>query len=162
MSRRLQNVRVHEKRITQHSLTARLACSAPAVTRTLSLTERRWCSVARPRRLKRRRTVTGPAARAVAFPRATRLRPADAVAVTPTTLSLELAAVAAVGLAVGARRPAYGPAAVVAACIAAAVLWPARVLPPAGDHGQTRLVAAAIALAALAAYAHASRDPVRR
>jgi hypothetical protein len=80
----------------------------------------------------------------------------------PVTLTLELAAVAAVGLAVGARRPVYRPPAVVAAFIAAAVVWPERVLPAAGDHGPTRLAAAAIALAALAAYAHASRDPVRR
>jgi hypothetical protein len=90
------------------------------------------------------------------------LRLAGAGGEWPVTLTLELAAVAAVGLAVGARRPAYGPAAVMAAFIAAAVVWPERVLPAAGDHGPTRLVAAAIALAALAAYARASRDPVRR
>jgi hypothetical protein len=80
----------------------------------------------------------------------------------PVTLSLELAAVAAVGLAAGARRPLIAPAVVATAFTGVGALWQDWVLPAAGDHEKTRVAAAAIALAALAAYAHASRDPVRR
>jgi hypothetical protein len=78
------------------------------------------------------------------------------------TLTLELAAFAAIGLAVAAYRPALAPAVVVAAFAAAGVLWGERLTPAAGEHGPTRLAAVAIGLAALAAYAHGSRDWVRR
>jgi hypothetical protein len=78
------------------------------------------------------------------------------------TLSLELAAVAAVGLAAGARRPLLAPAVVAAAFTAAGVLCQDWVMPADGDHARTRAAAAALTLAALAAYARSSRDPLRR
>jgi hypothetical protein len=53
-------------------------------------------------------------------------------------------------------------AVVVAAFTGVGVLWQEWVLPGAGDHDRTRVAAAVVTLAALAAYAHASRDPVRR
>jgi hypothetical protein len=80
----------------------------------------------------------------------------------PVTLTLQLAAVVAVGLAVGARRPALGPAAVVGLLAAAGILSPEVLLPAAGDHARTRIVALALALAGAAAYVRAVRDPVSR
>ena len=78
------------------------------------------------------------------------------------TLTLELGAVAAVGLAVAARRPAVAPAAVAAAFTAAGLVWQDWVAPSPGDHARTRVAAAVIAVAALAAYARGSRDPLSR
>jgi hypothetical protein len=80
----------------------------------------------------------------------------------PLTLTLELAALAGLGLAVAARRPALAPAALTVALAAVAIVWPDRLSPSAGEHRVTRLAAAAIAAATLAAYAHGSRDPLRR